>query len=119
MGARAQGLARALGVGRTVFGLVLLLSPRLTDRWIGEAAQMSGAQVVIRALGARDIALGVGTLLAARNRPQLRRWLVASSACDAVDFAATVATLRTPGRAFVLALASGAAVSGLGVAAVI
>jgi uncharacterized protein YjeT (DUF2065 family) len=119
MGARAQDLARALGVGRSVFGLVLLLSPRLADRWIGEATQMSGAQVVIRALGARDIALGVGTVLQARSRPQLRRWLVASSACDAVDFAVTLAAPRTPGRAFVLALASGAAVCGLGVAAVI
>ncbi len=102
-----------------MFGLVLLLRPRLADRWIGEAAQTGGAQVVIRAFGARDIALGVGTLMAAGSKPQLRRWLITAGACDAVDFAATLAAPRAPGRPFVLALAGGAAVGGLGAAAAI
>jgi hypothetical protein len=113
----AQTLARALGAGRVVIGVALCASPGVAGPWIGEAAGTRGGRVAVRGLGARDAALGLGTLTAASQPEQLRRWLIASAASDAVDFAATLVGPRTPGRTPVLALAAGALVAGLGAAA--
>ena len=119
MGATAQNTARVLAAGRVVVGVGLVASPGLAGSWIGEAAQTAGGRVAIRALGARDAALGVGTLAAAANPRQLRPWLIVSSLCDAVDFAATLSGPDSPARSAVLALAAGAAAAGLGLAGAI
>jgi hypothetical protein len=113
----AQTAALALAAGRVVVGASLLAAPGLAAQWAGEDARSPGGQLISRALGARDAALGVGTLAAARDPAQLRRWLLLSSACDAADFAATLAGPRSPGRTAVIALAAAATVTGLAAAA--
>src|SRR5687768_16315732 len=58
--------------------------------WIGKQARLPGAQLLARAVGARDLALGLGGMQAvARNDGSARPWLVAAAVCDAVDFGAT------------------------------
>jgi hypothetical protein len=117
MGGQAQSAARAIAAGRVVVGTSLCVAPRLAAQWAGDEARASGVGVIVRALGARDAALGIGTLLSSHDPGQLRRWLVASSACDAADFAATLAGPRSPARTFVLATAAAATVAGLAAAA--
>jgi hypothetical protein len=86
---------RILGVlislGRFLFGVAFIAEPKLMDRaWIGKQARLPGAQLLARAVGARDLALGLGGLQAlTRNDGSARPWLVAAAACDAVDFGAT------------------------------
>ena len=63
--------------------------------WIGKQARLPGAQVLARAVGARDLAVGLGGLQAVkRNDGSARPWLAAAAACDAVDFGATWAAGR-------------------------
>jgi hypothetical protein len=58
--------------------------------WIGKQARLPGAQLLARAVGARDLTLGLGGLQALRrNDGSARPWLAAAAVCDAVDFGAT------------------------------
>ena len=80
-------------------------------------------QVLARALGARDLALGAGGLLALReaDSDRARRWFAAQGVTDAVDFVATVAArgIPLPARIFAAAMAAGsAAIAGAYVACV-
>src|ERR671914_293050 len=64
----------------------------MEQAWIGKQARLPGAEVLARAVGARDLALGLGGLQAvARNDGSARPWLAAAAVCDAVDFGATKA----------------------------
>jgi hypothetical protein len=119
MSGRAQTTALVLAAGRVGFGVALFVSPNLAARWAGKDARTPGARLIIRALAARDAALGLGTLTSAREAAQLRPWLIAASACDAADFAATLAGPRSPGRSLVLGMAAMATVAGLGTAAAV
>ena len=89
-------LAGLISLGRFVFGVAVIAQPRLMERgWIGKQARLPGAQVLARAVGARDLALGLGGLQAAsRNDGSARPWLSAAATCDAVDFGATWAAGR-------------------------
>lgn len=117
MGGHAQRAALAVAAGRVAVGASLCAAPDLAALWAGEDARRPGGRLVVRALGARDAALGLGTLVSAGDASQLRRWLLASSASDAADFAATLAGPRSPARTLVLALAATATAVGLAAAA--
>jgi hypothetical protein len=118
MAAHAHQAARILAVGRVLVGATMFAAPDLVAApWVGKDARTPGARVIVRALGARDAVLGAGTLAAAGDRAQLRRWLIASSASDAADFAATLAGPRSPARTAVLTVAAAAAATGLAAAA--
>jgi hypothetical protein len=115
--ARLCGIA--LGAGRVAIGVVALVRPDLMARaWVGAVQAAGPAGVVLgRAAGGRDIALGVGALLASsrRNGRGLLGWTVAGSFCDAVDVAATVASWRElppRGRCAVAGAASSGALLG-------
>lgn len=115
--ARLCGIA--LGAGRLAIGVVALVRPDLMARaWVGAVQAAGPAGVVLgRAAGGRDIALGVGALLASsrRNGRGLLGWTVAGSFCDAVDVAATVASWRElppRGRCAVAGAASSGALLG-------
>jgi len=84
-------LAGLISLGRFFFGVAFIAEPTLMERaWIGKQARLPGAQLLARAVGARDLALGVGGLQAVtRNDGSARPWLAAAAACDAVDFGAT------------------------------
>jgi hypothetical protein len=84
-------LGGLISVGRLLFGVAFIAKPNLMERaWIGKQARLPGARLLTRAVGARDLALGVGGLQALmRNDGSARPWLAAAAVCDAVDFGAT------------------------------
>jgi len=84
-------LAGLISLGRFVFGVAFIAEPKLMERaWIGKQARLPGAQLLARAVGARDLALGLGGLQAlTRDDGSARPWLAAAAVCDAVDFGAT------------------------------
>jgi hypothetical protein len=84
-------LAGLISLGRFLFGVAFIAEPKLMERaWIGKQARLPGAQLLARAVGARDLALGLGGLQAlTRNDDSARPWLAAAAVCDAVDFGAT------------------------------
>jgi hypothetical protein len=106
-------LARGLALNRISFGAGLILAPRLYARtWVGaDAADEESTKVFARALGARDLALGAGGLLALRDgdSERARRWFAAQGMTDAVDLVATLAArdLPLPARMFAATVAAG------------
>src|SRR5918999_908459 len=90
-------LAGLISLGRFIFGVAFITQPRLMERaWIGKQARVPGAQLLARAVGARDLALGLGGLQALpRNDGSARPWLAAAAVCDAVDLGATWTAGRT------------------------
>jgi hypothetical protein len=112
--------ARAVAAARVVLGLTALAWPSVPARpWVGAAADDLAAQVFGRALGARDIALGLGALTA-MQRPAAERgpacaWVAAGALSDALDVIASLSSWRElppRGRWLVIASASGAALTG-------
>src|SRR6516165_152288 len=74
----ARQVALGLAAARVGVGLTAVVMPKLVARpWVGAEAEGLGAAVLGRALGGRDIALGLGLLLAARRDRPLRGWLEA------------------------------------------
>lgn len=77
---------------RTAYGVGLIAAPsRLGRRWLGPAANAAPTQVPLRALGAREVIIHVGGILAAVRGAPLRPWLAGSIVGDLSDLAATVA----------------------------
>jgi hypothetical protein len=112
----ARSAAWVLGAARSGLGLVALAAPQSVARpWVGEDAGTLGAKVLGRALGGRDIALGLGAMASlARDEPPLY-WLAAGALADLVDSTVTAASfagLPKFGRWVVLASAGGAAILG-------
>ena len=86
-------LAVTNGIGRIALGAGLMLAPAMAGRsWVGDDAEKTGAKVFASALGARDVALGLGVLLALKNDGPARGWMEGAALADAVDFAATALT---------------------------
>jgi hypothetical protein len=106
---------RLVAAGRVGFGVALIVSPgRATSLWLGGDASRPAARVVIRGLGARDLALGVGALVVPES--ELRPWVAAAIVADTADLIGTVAaggSLPRAGRIVVGALASGGAALGV------
>ena len=107
-------LAALISLGRFAFGVAFISKPTVMDRaWIGKQARLPGAQLLTRAVGSRDLVLGLGGLQAlTRNDGSARPWLAAAGICDAVDFGATwAAGKRIPrqARSGVLAIAGASA----------
>jgi len=105
--------ARLLAVGRMGAGALLLVAPgRAGGAWAGPEASRPATKLFIRALGIRDLALGVGLFRALdAGDPQARTWLDWGAASDAVDAAATLlafGSLPARGRLGILGLAVGA-----------
>ena len=58
-------LALLISMGRFVFGVAFIAKPKLMERaWIGKQARIPGAQLLARAVGTRDLVLGLGGLQA-------------------------------------------------------
>jgi len=84
--------ARALAFGRIGFGVAAIAAPRLmAAAWIGPAGLFRATTPITRALGVRDVLLGM-MALHTLDRPEVaRRWQLSLAACDAVDGLATLA----------------------------
>jgi hypothetical protein len=101
-------------------GLTALAWPWVPARpWVGAAADDLAARVFGRALGARDVALGLGALMAllapAAETGPAAAWVAAGALSDALDVAATLSSwheLPRGGRWLVAASAGGAALTG-------
>ncbi len=117
-----RGSVRALAAGRVALGVVALAWPAGPARpWVGAAGDDLAARVFGRALGARDLALGLGTLAALR-RPAGERgpgpaspWVAAGALSDGLDVITSLIAWRDlprAGRWLVVASAGGAAVTG-------
>ena len=111
--------AVTVAAGRVALGLIALAWPAVPARpWVGASADDLAARVFGRALGARDLALGLGALAALRPDPQPRSAptrVAAGALSDALDVAASVASWRELPRVtrwLVAASAGGAARTG-------
>jgi len=112
--------AWAVAAGRVALGLTALAWPSVPARaWVGAAADDLAARVFGRALGARDIALGLGAL-EALQRPAAEpgsasAWLAAGALSDTLDVVASLSSWRElprTGRWLVAISAGGAALTG-------
>jgi hypothetical protein len=112
--------ALTVAAGRVALGLTALAWPAVPARpWVGAAADDLAARVFGRALGGRDLALGLGALAALR-RPDAAAgsaasWVAAGALSDALDVAASLASWRDLPRVtrwLVAASAGGAALTG-------
>ena len=112
---RTAKLAIACAAGRIAFGIGLAAAPgKLGSSWIGSDAQREAAQVPIRGLGMRDVAVGGGIAAAALAGQDLKPWLLGCVAADLMDVAAILAAGdAVPGRARAgtVAVAGGSAVA--------
>ncbi len=105
---------QALAVSRVAIGAGLLLAPGPVLRgWLGRDVPDAFSKLLGRSVGARDVALGLGTLFALRHRTSVRGWLEALVLADASDAAALLAAWRhfSPRR---MALAAVPTVAALG-----
>ncbi len=115
-------LARFIGLGRAAIGLAFMVAPGQASRlWTGSDADEPGLKMLAVSFGARDLAIGLGTFLAARQGQQVARWLQVGALSDAADASATLLHgAQTPHgrRTLITILASGAAVGGAALARV-
>lgn len=131
---RPRQAAMALAVVRVAIGVTALATPSLVSRpWVGDGRDVT-ARVLGRALGGRDLALGLGTLASLRAvtpagtaagtstgaaAGTAGAWVGFAAVADSLDLVTTAAAwdeLPALGRWLIAATAGGAAVVG-GVAA--
>jgi hypothetical protein len=83
---QARDLALSNARGRMAIGAALVLAPRLAGpMWIGRGADSRAVHVLARGLGARDVALGLGTAVALDRGAPVRGWLEGAALADGVD----------------------------------
>jgi hypothetical protein len=76
---------------RIAIGIAAVAVPGAAVRAIGADSKPGGlAPLLARMLGGRDIALGLGTVIALDHGTPVRGWLEGSALADAVDCVATV-----------------------------
>jgi hypothetical protein len=89
-------LARLMALVRIAAGAGLFLTPRLAARsWTGERTESTTADLAVRGMGARDVALGAGLLIALERGAPVRGWLEAGAFSDAADAAGTLLNWRS------------------------
>ena len=121
---QARQVAETIAWSRIAIGAVALLAPTVPLRpWVGrDFAWQPRAKLLARSLGARDLALGLGVLLALRHDAPVRGWVEGAGVADAGDCLATLLAfgkLPKSGRWLVLLSAAGAAATARLVAPVI
>ena len=109
--------ARLLAISRVAVGIGLIASPRLvTSLWLGRPSYLPPGKVLARALGIRDLAIGVGLLAALGGRGPTRPWLVAGAVADATDVVATLVERDSlPGTALPVVASAGGTGAALGI----
>lgn len=114
---QASAVDWGLGVVRTGVGVALMVAPGWAGRmWVGPGADGPGSKVFARALGARDVALGVQILRGLSRGEVVRHWILAGFVADAADVTASFVASRnmTPARRVLVPLVA-SAVGALGV----
>ena len=112
----ARTIGRLIALGRVAIGAALIAAPeKIGERWVGGEARGRGTQVILAAVGARDLALGLGTAWALGGGERARPWLLASMAADTTDLVASLRhrdALTPTALAGVVVLAGGSAALG-------
>jgi hypothetical protein len=110
-------LALILARGRIAIGVTAVAVPGFFTNRMSGRSETSGAEVPFaRMLGARDLALGLGAVIALDHGAPVRGWLEAAALADTVDCLASVASRKQLGRGgFIgtVALASVSALAGV------
>jgi|SRR5215212_6938531 len=114
----SRAMLTSLAAGRLAIGALLVAKPQgpVGTGWIGEDAKRPTAALAFRSIGARDMALALGTLGAQRTGSPLKPWLLGATLADAVDLVATFAAgsaVPKQGKALIALLAGGAIVQQL------
>jgi hypothetical protein len=108
--------ARALAIGRAVFGAALLIVPeKVAKGWLGEYAERPAVHALVRSIGVRDLVLGMIALHTVDHPDVGPRWLATCAVVDSVDLVATAAArsdLPKAGVAGTALVAGGAAAAG-------
>jgi hypothetical protein len=86
-----RDLAVSLAGARIAIGVVSLLAPGVVARTMtGHDGSEGGTRLFARMVGARDLALGLGVLVALNRGAPVRGWLEASAVVDGIDATACV-----------------------------
>lgn len=98
-------------------GTAALVVPGLPG-WLfsGSDARLPANQALSRAMGGRDLSLGLGAVLAMRHDAPARGWIEAGALADAADVLATVLAWRELprwGRLAIVVLASSGMAGGV------
>jgi hypothetical protein len=84
-----RDLAVSLAGGRIAIGVVSLVAPGFVGRTMsGRGGSEGETRLFARMVGARDLGLGLGLLVALNRGAPVRGWLEASAAVDGIDAAA-------------------------------
>jgi hypothetical protein len=92
--------AETMGWLRAAVGIALIAAPGVPLRLPGREEPGAASILLMRTIGIRDLALGLGTVAAGRSDSgsDIRRWMAATSASDALDVAASLASFRSIGK---------------------
>ncbi len=112
-----RDVAIAIARGRIALGVAALAAPRLVGKvMFGRNGARGGTGAFARMLGGRDVALGLGVIIALDRGAPVRGWLEGSALADGVDLASSVlARDEMPDATFAVtaAAAAGAALAEL------
>jgi len=89
-----------MGWLRAAVGVALIAAPEVPLRLPGRAEPTAASVLLMRTIGIRDLVLGLGTVAAARagGGGDVRRWITATTASDALDAATSLASFRSIGK---------------------
>ena len=106
--------------GRIAVGAAFVLFPGLAGRmWIASDASRRPVKVLARAFGGRDLAIGLGVVIALDRGAPVRGWIEAGILSDAIDTAASLlagGSIPAPIRWPCIALGAGSAAAGASLA---
>ena len=109
-------LAMTMSRLRIAIGVTAMAAPGTAARLMSGRSKAEGLEPMFaRMLGARDVALGLGALIALDHGAPVRGWLEGAALADTVDAVAAVVSRRrlTPAAfAGTVGIAGGAAVAG-------
>ena len=95
---------RFISAGRIAIGAVMLLAPRRgAASWVGPDGRSGALTLLVRSFGAREVALGAGTLASLDSGGPARPWVMAGVVADGLDAVASVLAIRHLGAARALA----------------
>jgi hypothetical protein len=105
---------------RIALGAAFVLFPSLAGRmWIGSDAARRPVKVLARAFGARDLAIGLGVVIALDRGTPVRGWIEAGALSDAIDTSASLlagGSIHPAIRWPAIALGAGSAAAGAALA---
>ena len=87
----ARDVAVGLSGARIAAGVASLLAPGVVGRaMMGPDGGSGGTRLLLRVVGVRDLALGIGVLAALERDAPVRDWLRASALVDCLDAAGSL-----------------------------